>query len=158
MKRLIIIMILILITSSVLAQGVHEYRFGNNTLKIKKGVPDFDNWSMMHTGGGAVFYYGARKVFKLTEKQALVSTIIAGYVYELYVDGLNNKIGFFDSANSILSSDNGADLKGDPVFTALGGVIACSLDLLFQLKDKRYRLMIKKNELTYSVGLMIPIN
>ena len=154
MKRIFLILLFLSISIPVIGQGVHEYRFGNNTLKIKKGLPDFDNWSMMHTGGGAVVYSGLRVVFKLSEKQAWITTIVSGYVYELYVDGLNNKIGFFDSANSILSSDNGADLKGDPVFTALGGAIACTLDLLFQLKDRKYRLIVNRKK----VGLIIPLN
>lgn len=154
MKRIFLILLFLSISIPIYGQGVHEYRFGNNTLRIKKGVPDFDNWSIMHAGGGAGFYSGLRLVFKLSEKQALIATIIAGYAYEFYVDGLGNKIGFFDSMNSMLSSDKGADLKGDPMFTALGGALACGLDLLFQMKDRKYRLIVNGK----SVGLIVPLN
>jgi len=144
------------------AQQSHVWHTDGITLKINKGAGDLDGWSMGHFGGGAAFYYSVRQLptfvgWEVSPKKALIYTIIAGVVYELYVDGLGNKFPFASSiagnsnSNSSSFDPRGADLKGDVVFTAFGGAVACTLDLLFRLDKKKYKIMVDDKQ----VGIIV---
>lgn len=101
-----------------------------NGIRISENSPDFDGWSMCHAGGGAVFYGGMRLI-GMKPKYALITSIFAGYFYEIYKDGLGNEIPFTDKRD-----ENGADLLGDPIWTAFGAGFMCLLELVFDLTDK----------------------
>ena len=145
MKYLITIILLILITTTCHAQ--YKEFWG---CRIKTGKPDFDGWSMMHAGGGAVMYSGILRIpeyldiFEIKPKHRLLITIALGYFYEIYKDGYGNPIPGTGGRDG-----KGADLKGDPVWTAFGAGFACILEQV--LKTKKYKLMKTKDGITVLV-------
>jgi len=157
-------LLLVGIYGNVEAQQSHVWHTDGITFKLNKGPGDLDGWSMGHFGGGAVFYYAISELptfvgWEISPKRKLLYTIIAGVVYEIYVDGFGNKFPFASSiagnsnSNSSSSHDpRGADLKGDVVFTAFGGAVACTLDLLFRLDKKKYKIIVKDQQVGVMVG------
>lgn len=122
----------------ILAASLRAADFG---LKIKDS-PDLDGWSITHLGSGFGCYY-AFKLMGINEKGALALTIATGYLYEIVKDGYGNNIPFTGPVDK-----DGADFYADPLWTGLGGAIACIVDILFQIHCR-----IEKNKIQLSISL-----
>ena len=96
-------------------------------IRIKDGGPDFDGWSIGHMAGGIVSYGGFR-MLKVKPIYAVLGTVAAGYAYEIYKDGLGNKIPFTGGRDH-----RGADLNGDPIWVAVGGCVGVLLEASFKI-------------------------
>lgn len=116
-------LLIFLFSANLFAQKINMgnytvYRLNNKSTFRIQHTPNFDNWSVGHMAGGAVFSRTLRILGVKNRAVRFWATLGAGVVYEIYKDGFGNPVPLTGGRD-----ERGADLIGDTFFTALGGLI-----------------------------------
>ncbi len=141
------IFLILLIPTMLSAQSYNEW----HGIRIKQGGPDFDGWSIGHMAGGIVGYGGLRAL-KVKPIYAVLGTVAGGYIYEIYKDGLGNKIPLTGGRDH-----RGADLKGDPVWVAVGGCVGVLLEASFKIIKLSERKQVAINMSPCRIAIQVQI-
>lgn len=148
--KIIFFIIILFIISAFLTVEVaqcqsKEIHFFGEKILVKEN-PDFDGWTLAHITGGFVIYEGLG-IFTDNSETKFWATVVLGFAYEYYCDGLKNPIFPGHGVDP-----GGADFVGDTSAVLIGASLRYICDKLNQL-TKSKALAVDRRGLTVSFNL-----